>query len=63
MIVTRAFAGLGLAIASPAGFGIVDTAIRHEPARTIVFAMFGIGGPIGGALGGLLGGGMTAIGE
>ena len=62
MCFTRAFAGLGLAIASPASFGIIGTSIQHEPARTIVFAMFGMGGPIGGALGQLLGGAMSTTG-
>lgn len=41
MSVTRALSGLGLSIASPAGFGIIGVNIRHEPARTIVFAAFG----------------------
>lgn len=41
MCVTRALSGLGLSIASPAGFGIIGVNIRHEPARTIVFAAFG----------------------
>lgn len=59
----RAFAGLGLSIASPAGFGIVGVNIRHEPARTVVFASFGLGNPVGAAFGGLLGGVMTAIGK
>lgn len=41
MCVTRALSGLGLAIASPAAFGIIGVNIRQEPARTIVFAAFG----------------------
>lgn len=41
LCVTRAFSGLGLAIASPAGFGIIGVNIKHEPARTIVFTATG----------------------
>lgn len=62
-----------MSIALPAGFGIVGTNIKHEPARTIVFATFGeslsrpelslgLGNPIGAASGSLLGGGMASIG-
>lgn len=67
--------GLGLSIASPAGFGIIGTNIRHEPARTIVFAAFGessfgsqanlegLGNPVGAAFGNLIGGVMASIGQ
>lgn len=63
MCITRAFSGLGLSISSPAGFGIIGVNIRHEPARTIVFASFGLGNPVGAAFGGLLGGTMAGIGS
>ena len=59
----RAFAGLGLAIASPAGYGIVGTNIRTEPERSIVFAAFGLGGPIGAATGTILGGAVAGVGS
>lgn len=63
MCLTRAFSGLGLSIASPAGFGIIGVNIRHEPARTIVFASFGLGNPVGAAFGTLLGGAMAGTGK
>ena len=63
MCIFRAFAGLGMSIATPAGFGIVGVSIRHEPARTIVFASFGLGNPGGAAIGSVLGGVMTPIGK
>jgi predicted MFS family arabinose efflux permease len=59
----RAFAGLGLATAIPSGFGIVGTTVRHEPARTIVFAMFGLGTPAGAFLGSLICGGLSTLNE
>lgn len=52
----RALAGLGLAIASPAGFGIIGVTFRAEPERTIAFSVFGLGNPVGAAVGMVLGG-------
>jgi MFS family permease len=57
----RAFAGLGLALACPAGFGLIGETITHEPERSIVFAAFGLGGPIGASSGTILGGGVAGI--
>ena len=56
MCVFRALTGIGLAIACSSGFGIIGTSITHEPARTVTFAMFGLGTPVGSAVGTLLGG-------
>lgn len=39
--VTRALSGIGNSIAIPAGFGLIGATIKQEPARTIVFSMFG----------------------
>ena len=49
--VLRAISGLGLAIASPAGFGIIGVNFREEPGRTIAFAAPGAGAPIGAGIG------------
>lgn len=57
----RAFAGVGLAMAGPAGFGLIGSYVTHEPARSRVFATFGLGGPIGAATGGILGGAIAGI--
>jgi MFS family permease len=61
LCILRALAGLGMALAGPSGFGIVGAYVVHEPVRTIVFAAFGLGGPIGAATGTLLGGAVAAI--
>lgn len=50
-----------MALAGPSGFGVVGANVVTEPARTIVFAAFGLGGPIGAATGTLLGGAVAAI--
>ena len=63
MCALRGFAGLGMAIANPAGFGIIGSSVRHEPARTIIFACFGIGNPLGATMGGLIGGALGLAGE
>jgi MFS family permease len=52
----RAFAGLGLAMASPAGFGIIGVSFTTEPARTMAFAALGVGTPFGASMGQILGG-------
>jgi MFS family permease len=56
LCVVRALAGLGLAIASPATFGIIGTTFRHEPARTIAFSILSMGSPLGATTGPILGG-------
>ncbi|CAD6589695.1 MAG: hypothetical protein TREMPRED_005476 [Tremellales sp. Tagirdzhanova-0007] len=56
LCVVRALAGLGLAIASPAGYGIIGANIRFEPERTIVFAAFGLGNPVGASIGTIMSG-------
>lgn len=61
LCVIRAISGLGMALAGPSGFGVVGANVVTEPARTIVFAAFGLGGPIGAATGTLLGGAVAAI--
>ena len=62
LCVVRAICGLGLAVASPAGFGIIGSTIHQEPARTIVFSAFGLGAPIGGGVGYLIGGAVAGLG-
>lgn len=57
--VVRAIAGLGLAIATPAGFGILGVTFREEPERTIAFSCFGLGNPVGASIGMLVGGGVS----
>ena len=54
LCVIRDLAGLGFAIASPAGYGIIGANIRSEPERTIVFAAFGLDNPVGGSIGALM---------
>lgn len=61
LCVMRALVGLGLAIATPAAFGIVGVAFRHHTERTIAFACFGLGNPIGASVGMLVGGGVSGI--
>ncbi|GMK59847.1 hypothetical protein CspeluHIS016_0900640 [Cutaneotrichosporon spelunceum] len=54
--ILRAISGLGLAIATPAGFGILGVTFREEPERTIAFSCFGLGNPVGASVGMLVGG-------
>ncbi|TXT04777.1 hypothetical protein VHUM_04045 [Vanrija humicola] len=61
LCIVRAFTGLGLAVATPAGFGIIGVTFRQEPARTIAFAVFGLGNPIGSSVGVLVGGAVAGI--
>jgi len=63
LCVLRAICGLGLAVASPAGFGIVGVTFQQEPARTVAFAAFGLGAPLGAACGTLIGGVIASIGR
>ena len=58
----RAFAGLGLAIATPAGFGIIATTFVTEAERVIPFALLAFGNPLGAMVGALLGGGIASAG-
>ena len=60
--VFRALAGLGLSVAVSAGFGIMGTNVRHEPARTVVFAAFGLGMPVGAVVGTMIGAGIAGNG-
>ena len=57
----RAFAGLGLSLSGPAGFGLISEYVTVEPARSRVFVTFGLGGPIGSATGAVLGGAIAGI--
>jgi MFS family permease len=59
--VLRGLAGFGLALACPAGFGLVGESVTVEPTRSRVFAAFGLGGPMGAAVGTLLGDGIAGI--
>ncbi|WOO80487.1 Efflux pump terJ [Vanrija pseudolonga] len=61
LCIIRAFTGLGLAVATPAGFGIIGVTFRQEPGRTIAFAVFGLGNPIGASVGVLVGGAVAGI--
>lgn len=61
--VLRAMCGLGLAVADPAGFGIVAMAFRKEPGRTIAFAAFGLGAALGVGAGTMIGAVMVATGR
>lgn len=62
LCVLRAICGLGLAIASPAAFGIVGVCFRTEPGRTIAFAASGLGAPLGAACGTPIAGAIAATG-
>ncbi|EIW66522.1 hypothetical protein TREMEDRAFT_70106 [Tremella mesenterica DSM 1558] len=61
--VLRALVGLGLAISSPAGFGIIGVTFRKEPARSVAFAAFGLGAPVGSTTGTILGGAVADLGK
>ncbi|TXT07461.1 hypothetical protein VHUM_03181 [Vanrija humicola] len=61
LCIIRALTGLGLAVATPAGFGIIGVTFREEPGRTIAFAVFGLGNPIGASVGVLVGGAIAGI--
>ncbi|ORY22692.1 major facilitator superfamily-domain-containing protein [Naematelia encephala] len=63
LCVMRALSGLGLAIAIPAGYGIVGSNIRQDPWRTTTFAAFGVGGPVGASVGTILGGAVAGSGR
>ena len=45
-----------MAMASPAGFGLIGTIFTNEPGRTIAFAMLALGNPVGAAVGMVVGG-------
>lgn len=55
LCILRALAGLGLAIATPAAFGIIGVNFRGR-ARTTAYACMSLGNPVGAALAMLLGG-------
>lgn len=55
LCILRALSGLGLAIATPAAFGIIGVNFRG-PARTTAYACMSLGNPVGAALAMLLGG-------
>ncbi|ORX41202.1 major facilitator superfamily domain-containing protein [Kockovaella imperatae] len=55
LCILRALAGLGLAIAMPAGFGIIGSTFDQEPGRTIAFAIMGTGWPLGSGVSQVLG--------
>lgn len=61
LCVMRALVGLGLAIATPAAFGIIGVAFREDTERTVAFACFGLGNPIGASVGMLVGGSVSGI--
>ncbi|ORX35315.1 major facilitator superfamily domain-containing protein [Kockovaella imperatae] len=61
LCVIRALAGLGLAIASPAVYGIAGSNVRHEPARTLILGALGSGGPVGACAGTMIGGAITRV--
>ncbi|KAL7424622.1 hypothetical protein Q5752_000306 [Cryptotrichosporon argae] len=61
LCIVRALVGLGNAIATPAGFGIIGVTFPRDPERTYAFAIFGLGNPLGSAIGMVLGGLMAAI--
>ncbi|GFZ44917.1 hypothetical protein JCM24511_02643 [Saitozyma sp. JCM 24511] len=63
LCVLRAFAGLGQAIATPAGYGIIGSLVWHEPERTFVFAAFALGGAVGSSTGTILGGALASVGR
>jgi MFS family permease len=62
LCVVRAIAGLGLAIVSPAGFGITANTFPTEPGRTIAFSALAMGNPLGAMGGTLIGGGIASAG-
>ncbi|KLT43451.1 major facilitator superfamily MFS-1 [Cutaneotrichosporon oleaginosum] len=59
LCIVRAISGLGLAVATPAGFGILGVTFREEPERTIAFSCFGLGNPVGASVGMLVGGAVS----
>lgn len=63
LCVVRALAGLGLAVAAPAGFGIITTSVAYEPERTVTIAAFGLGNPVGASVGTILGGAVAGAGR
>jgi hypothetical protein len=52
-----------MALANPAGYGIIGSLFREEPLRTIAFATFGIGNPVGGLCGVMIGGAVADLGR
>ena len=62
LCVIRALAGLGLAVASPAAFGITAVSFPREPERTIAFSALALGNPLGAMVGTLLGGVTAGLG-
>lgn len=62
LCVIRALAGLGLAIASPAAFGITAVSFPNDPERTVAFSALALGNPLGAMLGTLLGGATAGFG-
>ncbi len=62
LCIVRALAGLGLAVASPAAFGITATSFPTNPHRTIAFSALALGNPLGTMVGTLLGGATAGLG-
>lgn len=62
LCVIRAVVGVGLAIATPAAFGIVGVNFRDPKSRTIAYGSMSMGNPVGASVAMIVGGAMASAG-
>lgn len=62
LCVIRAIVGVGLAVATPAAFGIVGVNFRDQKSRTIAYGSMSMGNPVGASVAMIVGGAMASAG-
>lgn len=63
LCVIRAIVGVGLAVATPAAFGIVGVNFRDPKSRTIAYGSMSMGNPVGASVAMMVGGAMASAGS
>lgn len=62
LCIIRAIVGVGLAVATPAAFGIVGVNFRDDRSRTIAYGSMAMGNPVGASVAMMVGGAMASAG-
>lgn len=62
LCIIRAIVGVGLAVATPAAFGIVGVNFRDHKSRTIAYGCMSMGNPVGASVAMIVGGAMASAG-